>query len=127
MKYKKYMKKMKRSLLVGASGGLLAGVLLAGAGTAYAESADYAAPQASIASTTIPGMHMMRRWNSGAKAGGLAAKLGLDKAEMRQEMKSGKTLKQILQEHGIVPDQLYKAFSTHPGGKHTGKKKGSHT
>lgn len=109
------MKKMKRKILVGASGGLLAGVLLAGAGTAYADTADYSL---SATATAAPsGMHLTRRWNSDAKVGGLASSLGLDKREIQQELKEGKSLKQILQEHGIVLDQLNKAFTYGNGSK----------
>jgi hypothetical protein len=110
----KKLRKMGKKLLVGASSSIVAGLLIAGTATnVFADTTDYA-PQATAyeQSTGQTGMHMMHRWNSGTKAAGLAVQLGLDKQKIKQEIKSGKSMKQILQEHGIVPGQLQKAFDS---------------
>jgi DNA-binding CsgD family transcriptional regulator len=41
----------------------------------------------------------------------LANNLGLNSIEIKQELISGKSLKQILLENGITPDELQVAFS----------------
>ena len=103
---------MKKTILAGASTGIMAGMIFMGtANTAFAESFD-STPTAYTQNTTITGMHMMHRWNGAAKAGSLGAHLGIDPNLVKQELKSGKTLKQILQENGIVPGQLQKAFES---------------
>ncbi|MEQ1561255.1 MAG: hypothetical protein ABL899_00870 [Nitrospira sp.] len=111
MKNKKY-KKLKRAIFAGASSSIVAGMLLVGSSTVFAETSDFAESSvpAYTQSTTDSGMHLMRRWNSTAKINSLANSLGLDPDEVKQELKSGKPLKQILQENGIVPNQLQKAF-----------------
>ena len=111
MKNKKYDKyrKIQRTIIAGASSGIVAGMLLMGtASTALAEATDLSVP--AYTENTAKGMHLMHRWNSTKKASSLGVHLGLDRAKVKQELKSGKTLKQILQENGIVPDQLQKAF-----------------
>ncbi|MES2213431.1 MAG: hypothetical protein V4473_01150 [Patescibacteria group bacterium] len=108
MKYKRY-NKVKKRILLGASSGILAGMMWMGSGTAYADTQDYSSPTEQVSAPT--GMHLMHSWNSTAKVGKLATSLGLDRGMVKKELKSGKTLKQILQEHGIVPDQLDKAFT----------------
>ncbi len=100
---------MKKRILLGASSGILAGMMWMGSGTAYAETQDYASP--TEITSNPKGMHLMHSWNSSPKVGKLAASLGLDTATVKEELKSGKTLKQILQDNGIVPDQLQKAFT----------------
>lgn len=118
---KKY-KKFGKRILVGASSSIVAGLLIVGANPAFADTtADYV-PATFEQSTGDPhtGMHMMRSWNSDAKVGKLALQLGLDPEEVKQEIKSGKTVKQILQDNGIVPGQLQKAFSSNK--KHSWKK-----
>ena len=112
-------KRMKKVLIASAGTSIMAGMLLMGVGhTALAETLDYSAPAYTQNSTTT-GMHMMRRWNSGRKVSGLAKHLGLDSSLVTAELKSGKTVKQILQEHGIVPGQLGKAFESRT--QHKGK------
>jgi hypothetical protein len=114
----KRYKKMKSTLLSGASTGIVAGMLLVGtANTAFAET-DYKVPAYSQ-NATVSGMHMMHRWNSKTKINSLASHLGLDQSEIQSELKAGKTLKQILQEHGIVPGQLGAAYGS---GKRLDKK-----
>lgn len=95
--------------MAGASSGIVAGMFLVGSNVAFADTTNYSAP-AYTQNTSANGMHMMRRWNSKGKINTLATQLGLDPNEIRNELKSGKTLKQILQENGIVPGQLQKAF-----------------
>ena len=100
---------MQKTLIAGASSGLVAGMLFMGsANSVLADGTDISKPVYFQESTT--GMHMMHRWNSATKINALATHLGLDPAEVSQEIKSGKALKQILQDHGIVPGQLQKAF-----------------
>ncbi len=114
MKQKK-LKRIGRKILVGASSSILAGMLLMGtAGNAYAETAaeQSITPVGFEQTAEKTGMHMMHRWNSDAKAGNLAVQLGLDRQKIKQEIKSGKTMKQVLQDHGIVPGQIQKALKT---------------
>jgi hypothetical protein len=109
----KKLRKIGKKLLVGASSSIVAGLLIAGtASNVFADTTDYSPNTTYEQSTGQTGMHMMHRWNSHTKAGGLAVQLGLDKEKIKQEIKSGKTMKQILQEHGIVPGQLQKAFQS---------------
>ena len=98
--------------MAGASGSIMAGMLIVGAGNvALAETTEVPATSY-MQNTTGHGMHMMRRWNSRGKINTLAGSLGLDPAMVGEELKSGKALKQILQENGIVPGQLQKAFES---------------
>lgn len=102
--------RMKKALLAGASSGIVAGMFLVGSSTVFADTTtDYSVP-AYTQNTSPSGMHMMRRWNGVSKVSGLANQLGLDPNVVRQELKSGKTVKQILQENGIVPGQIQKAL-----------------
>lgn len=112
MKNKKQSKygKVKKTLIAGASTGIVATMLLLGGNVALAETVDQA--QQTSVSKTSQGMHMMHRWNSNTKASTLASQLGINKDVIKQELQSGKTLKQVLQEHGIVPGQLQKAFGS---------------
>jgi hypothetical protein len=117
MKYKTYRKqfeKMGKRFLVGASSSIVAGMLIMGsASNLYADTIDTPINNTqSYSQNAKSGMHMMHRWNSHTKAGGLAAQLGLDPATVKAELKSGKTMKQILQDNGIVPGQLQKAFDS---------------
>lgn len=100
MKDKRY-KRMKKAIIAGASSGILAGMILMGSNTAMAETSDLAIP-AYTQSTSGRGMHLTHRWNSSGKAVSLASGFGLDKDMVKSELKSGKTMKQILQENGIV-------------------------
>lgn len=111
---KKKLRRIGKKLLVGASSSIVAGLLIVGTtGGVYADTIDSPSQDSSYEqSAGQAGMHMMHRWNSHTKAGGLAAQLGLDKEQIKQEIRSGKTMKQILQEHGIVPGQLQKAFDS---------------
>ena len=105
-KYGKYGKK----ILVGASRGIVAGMFLMGVSTpTFAETADYSVPSYSKVSN-VSGMHMMHRWNSKTKVNSLVNQLGLDSEQIKNEIKSGKSLKQILHENGIETSALHKAF-----------------
>ena len=109
MKEKRY-KRMRKAIIASAGTSIVTGMLFFGAGnTALAESSDLSVAPYSQ-NTTAKGMHMMHRWNSVGRAGSLAVHLGLDPEKVKTELKDGKTLKQILQENGIVPGQLQKAF-----------------
>ncbi len=119
MKYKKY-KKVKNALIAGASSGIVAGMILMGSSnTALADSSDMSTTLPAYSeSTTLTSMHMMHRWTSPAKINTLAAQLGLDPQVIKQEINSGKTMKQILQDNGIVPSELQQAYGkTPPKGK----------
>jgi hypothetical protein len=107
MKDKRY-KRMKKAILAGASSGIVAGMILMGSGnTAYAETSELSVP-AYTQNAEPTGMHMMHKWNSVGKAGAIAGGFGLDKDMVKAELKSGKTMKQILQENGIVLNALDK-------------------
>lgn len=102
---------MKKMFIDGARGGIMAGMLFVGSNVAFADTiAEYSYP--AYTSKTINGMHMMHRWNSKTKINLLASQLGLNNKSVKEKLKSGKNLKQILQEHGIVPGQLQKAFKS---------------
>ncbi len=118
-------KRMKKALWAGASSGIVAGMILMGSGnTALAETSDLSIPSYTEA-TGASGVHMMRRLGGGGKkAGALAGTLGLDKEEVKKELFSGKTMKQILQEHGIVPGELEKAFEGRKNYNQKGWRKG---
>ncbi len=101
MKDKRY-KRMKKAILAGASSGIVAGMILMGSGnTAYAETAERSLPAYTQNAPSL-GMHMTHKWNSVGKAGAIAGGFGLDKDMVKAELKSGKTMKQILRENGIV-------------------------
>ena len=106
MKNKKYAK-IKEKFLFGATSSIIAGVLFVGANTAFADVLEHVRP--TKIERTSP-MHLMRRWNSVPKINALATQLGLDVGQVREELKSGKTLKQILQENGVDIKELHKAF-----------------
>ena len=113
MKNKKYrrIKKIGEKIWLGASTSIVTGMLLVGSNTVYADTSDYS-PGNYTENPAKTGMHMMHSWNSTAKAGLLAVQLGLDKNKIKQEIKSGKTVKQVLQEHGIVPGQIQQALKS---------------
>ena len=101
-------KKLKDGILIGASSSLVAGMLIMGYTTpALAETGSVG--QSSEWSVT--GMHVMRKWNSRPKINALVNTLGLDHEYVMEELKSGKNLKQILQDNGINPQSLDKAFN----------------
>jgi hypothetical protein len=111
MKNNKY-KRLKKVIWSGASSGVVTGLIIMGvASPALAETSENSVPTYTQ-NTQVSPMHMMRRWNSPSKAMSLATSLGLDPVQVSSELKSGKNLKQILQENGIVPDQLHKAFGS---------------
>ena len=114
MKNRKYYKKMKKTLIAGASSSIVAGMLFVSGNTALAETETQITPPYAQ-NTSLNGMHMMRRWNSPAKVNALAGSLGLDAGEVTSELKSGKNFKQILQDNGIVPGQLQKALNVKKG------------
>lgn len=99
------MKKIKNTFIAGARGGILTSMMLMGAASASAQTVtNYTSPVQSSRNTS--GMHMMHRYNSKTKVSALVRGLGLSKESVRSELASGKTIKQILQEHGITMDQL---------------------
>ncbi len=112
MKNNKY-KKFKKAIWAGASTGVVTGLILMGTtNAALADTVDNVNSSVPTFNKEIKvsPMHMMGHWKSAKRAGNLATSLGLDPNEVKTELKSGKGLKQILQEHGIVPQELEKAF-----------------
>jgi len=104
-------KKFKKAIWAGASTGVVTGLILMGStNTALAETVDSSIPTFTQEVKVSSPMHMMGRWKSARRAGNLAASLGLDPNEVKTEIKSGKGMKQILQEHGITPQELQGAF-----------------
>ncbi len=102
---------MKKAILASASSGIVAGMLLVGSSTVFADTTDHSSQN--YEQKSYIGVHTMRRWNAPSKINALASNLGLDEDEVNESLKSGKTLKQILQDNGIVPDQIHKAFKNH--------------
>ena len=100
---------MKRAIAASAGGGIMAGMLIIGSGNARAEVMNSSVINRNA---TISGMNHMHRWNSQAKINSLVNSLGLDSDKIKNELKEGKNLKQILQDNGIVPEHLEKAFNT---------------
>jgi hypothetical protein len=108
-KNKNRYKRIKDRFIASAGGGLVAGMIFIGsANTVLAETIN--TPSYSRVSTTT-GMHVMRRWNSRQRINTLVNTLGLDQATIDEEIKSGKTIKQILVENGVDTSSLDKAFN----------------
>ena len=104
-------KRIKESFIVGASSGLMAGMIFIGsANSVFAEGVDLNTP-AYTQNISSKGMHMMRKWNSKSRISALTNNLGLDQNYVNEELKSGKNIKQILSENGIDTTQLDKAFN----------------
>lgn len=109
-KYEKY-KRMKKAIMAGASSGIVAGMILMGTGNvAIAETIDQSAT-AYTQNASDTGMHMMRRWNTPKGQTAVAGGLGLTRDQIKTELKSGKTMKQIMQEYGIDTTALKHASS----------------
>ncbi len=101
-------RRIKERFIVGASGGLMAGMIFIGsANTVLAEGADL---KSSYSQSATSGMHVMHKWNSKSRVNALASNLGLEQSYIDEELKSGKTVKQILQENGVDTTKLNKAF-----------------
>ena len=110
-KYKNEYKRLKKVIWAGASSGVVTGMIIMGvASPAIAEAVESPVPSYTQ-NTRVSPMHMMRRWNSHSKALSLATNLGLNPLDVQNVLKSGKNLKQILQENGIEPAELHKAFT----------------
>jgi transcriptional antiterminator len=107
-KKNKKFKKMREKLWAGASGSILAGMMIVGANTAYADM--YVPKQYEQTYSKTSGMHTIRRWNSTTKVNSLASQLGLNRNQVRRELKSGKTIKQILQDYDISLNDVQKAY-----------------
>lgn len=95
-------------------GGTIASVfLISGASMAFAQTADV-----SPTNVAAHSWHMKHEGTKGLRLGKLAGKLGLDVTQVQEELKNGKTMKDIFQEHGITKDQLKGSFGDHVPGKH---------
>ncbi len=105
---KKYSK-MKKKIWETARGGILTSMILVGStiggSAAYAQSLPDSAAS-SVSSRTPSGMHVMHRYNSPAKINSLLTQLGLNSQAIKDELKNGKPLKQVLIENGIAIDEL---------------------
>ena len=105
MKDKRY-KRMKKAIIAGASTGIVAGMILMGTShVAFADTTEQNLP-AYTQSASDTGVHVMRKWNSPKGLNALAGSLGLSREEIKSELKSGKTIKQIMQEYGIDTTSL---------------------
>ncbi len=104
---KKYSK-MRKMIWEGARTGVLTSMILAGAALGGRSALAAVNPEyvASVTAKNASGMHLTHRFNSPTKAATLAVQLGLDPQMVKSEMQSGKTLKQILLDHGITMNQL---------------------
>ncbi len=102
-------KQIKDRVIAGAGGGLVAGMIFMGsANTVLADTISYRNQPKQSAST---GMHVMRRWNSRSKIDGLVNMLGLDQNIVQDELKSGKSIKQILLDNGLDTGSLDQALN----------------
>lgn len=100
MKDKRY-KRVKKAIIAGASSGIVAGMILMGtSNVAFADTAEQNLP-AYTQNANDTGMHLMRKWNTPKGQTAIAGGLGLSRAQIREELKAGKTMKQIMQEHGV--------------------------
>jgi hypothetical protein len=104
---KKYSK-MKKVIWEGARTGVLTSMILVGSALGGRTALAQVNPEytASVTAKNASGMHIGHRFNSPTKVASLAIQLGLDPQAVKQELQSGKTIKQILQENGITMDQL---------------------
>lgn len=101
-------KRIKDKFIASAGGGLVAGMIFMGtANSALAETVSFS----NYPKSSVTGMHVMRRWNSKPRINTLINTLGLDESFVKDELKSGKSIKQILVENGISTDSLDKAFN----------------
>jgi hypothetical protein len=117
MSQKKYnkLRGVKKAIVASASGGIMAGMLLMGAGDVYAKPSYSREFQSGVDSK---GMHMLRNWNSLSKINSLANSLGLDKSKIKGDLKSGMGLKQILLSNGMVPDEIKPLAKKHSKKSH---------
>lgn len=92
---------MQRRILTGAGSGLVAGLILMGTtNTVLADTTDLHIP--AYTQNVVPkGMHLLHRWSSSRNLNSLAGGLGINKKDLRKEIRSGKSVKQILAEKGI--------------------------
>lgn len=94
---------MKKAILAGASSGIVAGMIfMASTSTAFANTRDVNIPSY-IQNTGDSGVHVTRRWKSRKGINSVAKSLGMSPEQVKQELRSGKTMKQIMQEHGLTP------------------------
>ncbi len=123
MKNNKY-KKIKKVIWAGASTGVMTSLILMGpSNAALAETIDNPTPTFSQEIKVSSPMHTMRHWDSPKKVGVLSTTFGLDPTEVTMELRSGKGMKQILQENGIPTEELGKTFV---GRKSMGKRMWKH-
>lgn len=103
---------MNKKLL--ASGSAFATLLMVGAGTSFAQVAPSNSSATDQKHTPKGAWHFNHNFkpNSNSDAGMtmLATKLGLNADQVKQELQSGKTFKQILADHGITQAQIQQAF-----------------
>ncbi len=105
-KYKIEYKRLKKVLFASASGGVVTGMIVLGVASPASAQTVGSGTAVYTKNVGVSPMHMMRRWNSPSKAGSIADSFGLDRGKIVSELKSGKNMKQILQENGIDTTKL---------------------
>ncbi len=119
MSKKNRYKRIKDKFIASAGGGLVAGMIFIG--TANTVLAETVRSSPNYPKNSVTGMHIMRKWNSKPRISALASNLGLDQGLVNEELKAGKSLKQILSENGLDAVSLDKAFNS--GSRHKSWKK----
>jgi len=89
-----------------ATGGIVTTLLIAGASTTFAHTATMS-PHRFATSTSA---HIKNRVVPSPKLEEIALKLGLSVDDVKEELRSGKTPKQILEEQGVSQSEIKKIF-----------------
>ena len=100
------MSKIQKKLISSARRGILASMIFVYAGTAFAQTTSKEYSRPIEISRNASGMHLMHRFNSHTKVKALASGLGLKQNTIKKKLRSGKNIKQIMQDYGITMDQL---------------------
>lgn len=90
---------MYKKILV--TGGVVSSLLLTGAATTFAQTSTV---------DQVKNTRPMHRMLTAERIADMAAKLGLNADELKQEMNAGKKLPEILKEHNITKEQMDKLF-----------------
>jgi hypothetical protein len=97
----------KRKII--ATGSLVTSMLLASASPSFAQTFAGSAKTHTKTSTSI---HLKYAPGSGASLDAISADLGISAEEFREELRSGKSPRQILTEQGFSSAQIQKIFKT---------------
>ncbi|HVY35901.1 MAG TPA: hypothetical protein VG982_01320 [Candidatus Paceibacterota bacterium] len=99
-----------------ATSGMLSYILLVNAGVLNAQVlSDVTIPDTE---RVIPSHSIRHQNNFDEKLSRIALKLGLDPEELAQEASSGKTIQQILKDHGIKKGDIAAVLGNHRSGRH---------